>query len=56
MPELRKVNHTIPLSKEEMAKFTAKRKMLGMTSQGLLRKLVLDFIKEDDDERKSSNN
>lgn len=37
----------IPLTEEEKQKYEQKRRREGLTSQGLMRKLVLNFINEE---------
>lgn len=36
----------IPLTEEQKAKYTAKRKLEGKTSQGCMRELILRYISE----------
>lgn len=44
----------VPLTEDEKAKYEAKRRSEGKTSQGCIRNLVLTYIGQSDDERTDS--
>ena len=51
MPEIRKYQFIIPLTAEQKAKYDAKRRENGQTSEGCMKRLVLNYIGEDADDK-----